>query len=223
MPIIESTLSPLAPHEMGEAAEIDDFSMQEQQYSNWCWAAVAASVVSHYGRAKVEQFEIAKEELGKSVCCDPTGSNAAEFNVTNVLGSPLNRRGCLQRCGRHKRAERDEIIEELRKDRPICVRTVWLDGGAHFVVIVGCWTEANVTWLALDDPFWGRSEYCYDAFANHYELPGGRWVDTYYTRRPKAVLLKHVGRLVRLLQARWAAAFTSSSHAFRKAARGVTN
>jgi hypothetical protein len=190
MSIIERTLMRLAqqgkpPHEMGEEAAIERFPIQEQQYSNWCWAAVAASVASHYSGAIVKQCEIAEEELAREVCCDPNGSNAAEFNVTNVLGSPLNRRGCLQRCGRHKRAKRDEIIEELRQKRPICVRTVWPDGGAHFVVIVGCWTEAEHTWLILDDPFWGPSEYCYDGFADHYELPGGRWVDTYYTRRPR--------------------------------------
>ena len=38
--------------------------------------------------------------------------------------------------------------------------------------------------LALDDPFWGRSEYSYDRFSKHYQLLGGHWNDTYYTRSP---------------------------------------
>ena len=163
------------------------FAMEEQCHSNWCWAAVAASVAAYYDNGTYKkQCEIAALDLDRADCCaHACGAKDVECNVTNVFGSPLNRVRCLQRLERFKQATPSEVLEELEAGRPICVRTVWPGGGAHFVAIVGSWLDAGgASMLALDDPFWGRSEYSYDRFATHYQLLGGSWNDTYYTRSP---------------------------------------
>jgi Papain-like cysteine protease AvrRpt2 len=166
-----------------------EFEMQEQCHSNWCWAAVAASVAAYYDRgSEVRQCDMANLELDRADCCHSAcGAKDVDFNVTNVLASPLNRVRCLERLARRKRATPAEVLEELEAGRPLCVRTVWRDGGAHFVAIVGYWPDTEETGtLALEDPFWGASEYSYAGFADHYQLLGGRWTDTYYTKSPSA-------------------------------------
>lgn len=161
------------------------FQMEKQCHSNWCWAAVAASVAAHYGLGLgISQCEIAKLDLSRSDCCDyDCDAKGVECNVANVFASPLNRVGCFDRLARFKQATFPEVFKELAADRPICVRTVWPNGGAHFLAIIGCWSDTDgTTMLALDDPFWGRSEYSYEQFSKHYQLLGGKWNDTYYTR-----------------------------------------
>lgn len=175
-----------APWKGGQRVKIE-LAMQAQCHSNWCWAAVAASVARYYDpNDTVRQCEIANLELQRVDCClYPCDAKGVDFNVTNVFASPLRRVGCLRYLARFQRAEPSRILEELKAGRPVCVRTVWRDGGAHFLAIVGYWTDPDdTTILTLDDPFWGRSEYDYDQFAEHYQLLGGTWNDTYYTRSP---------------------------------------
>lgn len=165
-----------------------EFEMETQCHSNWCWAAVASSVAAYYDReGNIRQCEIANLELERDDCCDhQCGAMDVDFNVTNVFASPLNRVGCFQRLARFKQATPSQVLDELEARRPVCVRTLWPDGGAHFLAIVGCWSDAEGTpMLTVDDPFWGRSEYSYDRFSDHYQLLGGKWNDTYYTRSPR--------------------------------------
>lgn len=193
MSVIDTTRRPLDLSAAGTASSSSqhramlDFDMEPQRHSNWCWAAVAASVAAYYDNGTYKkQCEIAALDLDRSDCCaHDCGAKDVKCNVTNVFGSPLNRVRCLQRVERFKQATPSQVLEELEAGRPICVRTVWPGGGAHFVAIVGSWLDAEGTsMLALDDPFWGRSEYSYDRFATHYQLLGGSWNDTYYTKSP---------------------------------------
>ena len=191
MSVIEMTRRPLQlsaketlPRWSGRPARIE-FKMQKQCHSNWCWAAVAASIAAYYG-SNVKQCDIANVELHRDDCCNhPCDAANIVFNVTNVLASSLNRLSCFEQCSRFTRADPDRIDEELAVGQPLCARMVWRDGGGHFVVIVGSWSDVGgMRMLALEDPFWGPSECSYPGFADHYQLLGGRWIDTYYTKAP---------------------------------------
>jgi hypothetical protein len=194
MSVIETTRRPLqvrgagtVPSSSSQPRVMIRFRMEPQCHSNWCWAAVAASVAKYYDRGTYrEQCEIANLELERDDCCDfACGADQVDFNVTNVFASPLNRVRCFAKLARFQQATPSEVRQELDAERPVCARTVWPDGGAHFVAIVGCWSDGDGTaMLAVDDPFWGRSEYSYDRFVNHYQLLDGKWNDTYYTKSP---------------------------------------
>jgi Papain-like cysteine protease AvrRpt2 len=201
MSVIETTRRPLELSGMGTVPSSSahrsmiEFAMEPQCHSNWCWAAVAASVAAYYDQGTYRrQCKIANEELQRTDCCDwPCGADVA-FDVTNVFASPLNRVGCFRRLARFKRATPAQVLEELAAGRPVCVRTVWPEGGAHFLTIVGCWCDADGTpMLALDDPFWGRSEYGHEQFSKHYQLLGGKWNDTYYTKQPSRLRVSAEG------------------------------
>jgi hypothetical protein len=166
------------------------FEMQKQCHSNWCWAAVAASIAAFYDRdSGVRQCDLANLELERDDCCNADCQTpGVAFNVTNVFASPLNRVGCLQKLTRFQQAAPSQVLEQLQARRPICVRTVWPDGGAHFLTIIGFLPDAEGgPIIAVDDPFWGRSEYSYDRFSKDYQLIGGKWNDTYYTKPPPRI------------------------------------
>jgi hypothetical protein len=166
--------------------KVIDFRMQDQCHSNWCWAAVAASVSAFYGNS-VTQCEIANQELKRADCCaTPCHTDNVAFNDTHTLGSPLNQVDCLDREVRFEKATFKDLQKEIDASRPLCARIIWPDGTAHFVVIVGYVLGEALTTLILADSLYGsQSETGYDRFCTDYQGIGGKWNDTYYTKPPE--------------------------------------
>jgi Papain-like cysteine protease AvrRpt2 len=166
--------------------KIADFEIEPQCHSYWCWAAVAASVSAFYDETSTfSQCRIANLELHRQDCCTfDCGANGVEFNIMHTLGSALNRAGRLKRLVRFQRATRAEVQQEIRARRPLCVRTIWSGGGAHFVVIVGYSPDDDS--LVIADPWRGKIfEVPFDRFCSQFspeEGLNGMWNDTYYTR-----------------------------------------
>jgi Papain-like cysteine protease AvrRpt2 len=162
------------------------FHMQHQCHSSWCWAAVASSVSAFCDKSSIfTQCIIANLELRREDCCDfhcgDTSVNP-NVNVPHTLGSALNRTGCL-RAEVPGQATRREVQQEMEAVRPICVRTLWSDNSDHFVVIVGYNPDTDV--LAIEDPLYGPTpEISFERFRTNYQVGGGQWKKTYYTKRP---------------------------------------
>ncbi len=155
-----------------------DFSMQQQDQTNWCWAAVAASVVRYYhADTQWTQCRIAEGELQRADCCD--GEDGGLCNVYGFLPSALYRVGCLKVWDIGKRALLEQLCAEIDEQRPLCARVQWQGGGAHFVAIVGYLEDGDL--IAVEDPFWGPSDIAYNTFCTHYTTQQGSWTDAYYT------------------------------------------
>jgi len=171
-----------------------DFTMQDQQHSNWCWAAVAASVASFFGLgAKFTQTELAKIELDPELHNGQRRSKTPNpLNKTHVLGAPLYRIGCAPDLGAEKQATLLEIQKEIDSGRPVCARIIWtgdngfdrVSAGAHFVAIIGYLPGTEK--LAVEDPWLDESpiEIGYKAFCKDYD-GNGLWTHTYFTRDPR--------------------------------------
>jgi len=154
-----------------------DFHMQYQQQRNWCWAAVATSVAQFYDPASAwTQCALANGELGRDDCCGPGASGPC--NVYGYLDSSLDRVGRLDHWSPGT-ATFAQSQAETDGGRPLGVRTAWSGGGSHFLCIIGYQIIDNM--LAVDDPFFGRSDVDYATFAGSYQ-GSGKWTDTYYTR-----------------------------------------
>lgn len=168
------------------------FHREQQKLTNWCWAAVAASVSTFYRSAPDHsQCHIANLELGRRNCCRQDGANG-ECNVFNTLASPLNRVDCLKRFTRDEIATRVQLAEELNAQRPLCARIAWPDkngkadgkNGAHFVTIIGYDPVDDIVTVA--DPWSGYKTMPYNELKSSYGTLGGKWIDTYYTNWKKA-------------------------------------
>jgi hypothetical protein len=130
-----------------------EFIMQDQLHSNWCWAAVTASVAHYYKhRAKPTQCMIVNQEFERDDCCNASGkSPSVTCDVPHVLGAPLYRISCAENLGFEGQMALEDIKREIDRQRPICARVLWTtdDGkrgasGAHFVAIGGYLPETKM-------------------------------------------------------------------------------
>lgn len=162
--------------------------MQQQCHSNWCWAAVAASISAFYDKSSTfTQCLIANLELNRQDTCDYPCQHEDNqtFNQIHEPGSALNRVGCLDHEIRNQLATRAEVQQEIDAGRPVCLRTVWTKvDGAHAVAIVDYLPDSDT--LALEDPLFGPTHgISYDRFCTDYPPLGGQWTDTCYTKAAK--------------------------------------
>src|SRR5262245_21318035 len=154
-----------------------DFTMQHQQQTNWCWAAVATSVALFYDPAITwTQCAVANSELGRNDCCGAGAGGAC--NVYGFLGSSLTTVGHFDHLT-NSTSTFAEVQTEIDGGRPLCARTEWSGGGAHFVAIIG-YRILDDDMLAVDDPWYGKSDVSYAAFGSSYQ-GSGTWTDSYFT------------------------------------------
>jgi hypothetical protein len=150
--------------------------MQTQQQANWCWAATSVSVAQYYDAATTwTQCAVANGELGRSDCCGVGATGPC--NVPNTLNTALTRVGHLNTMVGGT-VTRETLHQELRAGRPVCARTAWSGGGAHFVAVTG---YAPGDLIEIDDPVSGVSDVDYDVFTTAY-LGTGSWTHSYFTQ-----------------------------------------
>ncbi|MEB0048689.1 MULTISPECIES: papain-like cysteine protease family protein [unclassified Pseudomonas] len=162
---------PGAEHAPLAAASLN-FNMQPQTQSNWCWAAVSASVGNYYGTGSWTQCGVATAALDRN-CCNQPGP----CNVYGYLDSALTitrsyngmNQGSLQLSA---------IENQICMGRPIGLRCAWYGGGAHFLTIYG----TNGNYLLIADSIYGYSTRAVNAFPGSYN-GGGNWTNTYFTRK----------------------------------------
>lgn len=153
------------------------FNMQHQQQTNWCWAAVATSVALFYQPASTwTQCAVANGELGRTDCC---GSGASgPCNVYGFLNTSLTRVGHLDHMTGSS-STFAQVQTEINGGRPLCARTAWSGGGAHFLAIIGYRRFNDM--LAVDDPWYGKSDVAYATFLSSYKGTGS-WTHSYFTK-----------------------------------------
>lgn len=154
-----------------------DFSMQHQQQTNWCWAAVSTSVALFFKPSSGwTQCAVADGELNRSDCCGTGASGPC--NVYGFLDTSLTRVGHLDHFT-GTTSTFSQIQGEINNGRPLGVRTAWSGGGAHFLAIIGYRLFNNM--LAVDDPFYGKSDVGLTTFTSSYQASGS-WTHSYFTR-----------------------------------------
>jgi hypothetical protein len=153
------------------------FAMQQQEQSNWCWAAVGASVDQYYNPlGDPRQCTIATNQIGKQCCTTPV---PADCNIYGFCDQALQQRGHHASTAGGS-AAMAQVKTEIDAGRPLALRIAWNGGGAHFVVISGYQTDD--AHIAVDDP--GSASHNlvdYSAFPGSYG-GGGTWTDTFYTQ-----------------------------------------
>jgi hypothetical protein len=164
-----------------------NFSIQRQQQSEWCWAAVAASIEKFFNPASaIEQCDIANKVLPKSqrpktdcgCCCEPEACDQpAELETAlkkihkwrTTLDKSATVTGTLAF---------DEIVREIDQGRPVCAGISWNGGGGHFVVLRGYrQLTSGVCQVYVADPLNPSSLCDLDEFTSAY-LGQGEWTET---------------------------------------------
>lgn len=153
------------------------FPIQRQTQSQWCWAAVSASVSRYYRPASTwTQCSIANAQWGRTDCCGSGASGAC--NNPSVLQTALTTVGHLDRqTGVQESLQ--TVENELVAGRPLCIRVGWAGGGGHFIVASGVEDDSFV-WVS--DPGGGTTALvAYDTLRTAYR-GSGTWTHSYFTR-----------------------------------------
>jgi hypothetical protein len=160
-----------------------NFTMQHQQQTNWCWAAVSSSVSHFYNAGSPwSQCKIANSELGRADCC---GSGASgPCNQDGYLDVALGITGNLKSWtgGTESYAT---VENQINGQHPLCVRIGWSGGGGHFIALTG-YFDLNFIFfvfqlVTVDDPWYGRSIIPYSTVVSSYQ-GSGSWTHSYFTK-----------------------------------------
>ena len=134
-----------------DAATLNALIIQHQVQSNWCWAAVVASIRQFYGFLDLTQCRIASEILNHNCCSD----NQNECNQPQSLAPVLAKNRFTTVFVDGKLSE-DDIRTRIRdQKRPAIAEIEWGNGLRHFVVIRGFFVEDNYFWVRIADPLFG--------------------------------------------------------------------
>jgi ABC-type bacteriocin/lantibiotic exporter with double-glycine peptidase domain len=118
------------------------FTIQPQHQSEWCWAAVAASIANFYeGNNKLKQCDIVNKMLILDTCCDDGSSDSC--NQQFHLEPTLQRIRHLQRS-QPGQPDFAAVVAEMTAGRPLAVRILWSEGGGHVVVVYGVTDDRKV-------------------------------------------------------------------------------
>lgn len=156
-------------------------TIEKQQRTEWCWAAVSVSVNAFFRPSSSHtQCELAGAVLNMTCCSGDRPSHSAPCNAPHDIHTVLGRLHLLAADPIVKALSFHELKDEIDHDRPVCVLIKWLgkDGKpgdrGHFIAIEGYRiTPAGKQFVSIGDPFFGPSEVEYAEFSS----PGGGYRD----------------------------------------------
>jgi hypothetical protein len=171
--------STAALHELESVNTRLEVPLQQQEQTNWCWAAVTVTVFDFYRNgAGSPQCPVADLELGRQDCCPLN----PQCNEVATLDLPLRRNGNFRDL-QDSPATFPDVITEITNRRPLGCRVEWFQGGSHFLLVNGFADHpSGMKTIEIADTFYGPSTQNFDTFPADYQLRG-TWTHTYFTKR----------------------------------------
>jgi hypothetical protein len=162
------------------AVQIQGFVVAQQEQTQWCWAALAASVANFYNpNPAITQCSLASWAFAPADCCANGGSLAC--NQPYSIAAGLAHVGHLN-AALPNGMTMPAIELEIDASRPIGVRVAWTGGGgaAHAMAIKGYDNAQGHQMIDISDPTYGESTVAFAGFPGNYQ-GGGTWTHSYTT------------------------------------------
>jgi Papain-like cysteine protease AvrRpt2 len=162
-----------------------EFTVQRQEQSQWCWAAVSVSIADFYERpTNWTQCRLVCDMRQISGCCED--GSTPDCNQPWYLDKALDGMGALRRFDPVSPPNPSgtlptEIEDEIDAGQPVGVRIGWRGGGGHVIVVEGCSEDGAM--VAVEDPLFGASDLPAPLLYDRYQGTG-RWTHTYLTKDP---------------------------------------
>jgi hypothetical protein len=189
MTVLPKILGPYVPLGSEELAFVPvagknlPFTMQPQQQTNWCWAAVTFSVSHYYpfnGKqaAQMSQCQLATYFVNRPSCLNPMPPYGSDWpgNQMFTLQMPLGEAGHL--AGTAGVLNFGQIAQQIDVQRPVCCH-IQMGGVGHFLAITGYIANPEQD-IFVQDPVPGP----YSGFmplAAFMKYRGGQWDESYAT------------------------------------------
>ena len=161
----------------------NQFPIERQILSNWCWAACTVSLARFYeGRSRFSQGELVADILNSPACASPLPFPAC--NQTRDFGDALNRVGHLAAPEVPQPLAPDVLLHILGQGRPVGCQIYFEDAGGHAVIVIGAIADPQRGLLVrVADP--GDASILlmsYARFRDSYRGRPGKWVRSYFTK-----------------------------------------
>ncbi|QRO01884.1 C39 family peptidase [Archangium violaceum] len=154
-------------------------TMQPQQRSNWCWAAVATTTARFYQPSQPwTQESLVGVVLG--VKPDNASTLPAQYNVAWYLAEALTQTGHFERYQQGPLSYED-TCEQVARGAPLGVQVQWAGGGTHFMLVTG-YDAGDL--VLVQNPWDLSSTYVpYDTLVKGFHgNPGNMWIYSYITK-----------------------------------------
>ncbi|MDH6116617.1 papain-like cysteine protease family protein [Kitasatospora sp. GAS204B] len=150
-----------------------NIGMQQQQNSNWCWAASGDTIAAWYGY-NYSQNQFCDAAFGRSIDSSCPNSQAALDDVQNALSWIGINPGSYVSGSLYY----GTVQNEINNNRPVETRIQWSSGGGHMEVLYGY--DLSNNWVYWGDPW--PSDYRYNWADYNYYVSNGSfsWTHSLY-------------------------------------------
>ncbi|MFF1874699.1 papain-like cysteine protease family protein [Kitasatospora herbaricolor] len=150
-----------------------NITMQQQQNTNWCWAASGNTIATWFGYS-YSQNQFCNAAFGRSVNSTCPNSQATLGDVQNGLSwIGINPGSYVTGYLRYS-----TVQTEVNANRPIETRIQWSSGGGHMHVLYGFDTASN--WVYWGDPWPSNNRYNWADYAYYVSNGSFSWTHSLY-------------------------------------------
>lgn len=161
----------------------DEFPIERQRMSNWCWAACTTAISSFYeGGHTFTQQQLVASILNQPLCRSINPSSSCNKKVD--FGFALEKVGHLSGDVVEDPLSSVELITALRRGTPVgCQLDIPQIGGHAVVAILGKLDTSGILFVRVADPSDGSIlTMSFSSLRNNFRSTGGRWVRSYFTK-----------------------------------------
>ncbi|MER6396570.1 papain-like cysteine protease family protein [Kitasatospora sp. NPDC001603] len=150
-----------------------NITMQQQQQTNWCWAASGNTIATWFGY-DYSQNQFCNAAFGRSSNSSCPNSQATLGDVQNGLSRVgINPGSYVTGYLRYS-----TVQTEVNANRPIETRIQWSSGGGHMHVVYGYDTGSN--WVYWGDPWPSNTRYNWADFTYYVSNGTFSWTHSLY-------------------------------------------
>ncbi len=150
-----------------------NITMQQQQNTNWCWAASGNTIATWFGY-NYSQNQFCNAAFGRSTNSTCPNSQASLGDVQNALSwIGINPGSYVTGYLRYA-----TVQGEVNADRPVETRIQWSSGGGHMHVLYGYDTASN--WVYWGDPWPSNYRYNWADYSYYVSNGSFSWTHSLY-------------------------------------------
>jgi len=150
-----------------------NITMQQQQQTNWCWAASGNTIATYYGYT-YSQNQFCNAAFGRSINSSCPNSQATLGDVQNGLSwIGINPGSYVSGYLRYT-----TVQTEVDAGRPMETRIQWSSGGGHMHVVYGYDTGNN--WVYWGDPWPSNYRYNWADYWYYVNNSSFSWTHSLY-------------------------------------------
>ncbi|MET9618646.1 papain-like cysteine protease family protein [Kitasatospora indigofera] len=150
-----------------------NITMQQQQNTNWCWAASGNTIATWFGYS-YSQNQFCNAAFGRSVNSTCPNSQATLGDVQNGLSwIGINPGSYVTGYLRYT-----TVQTEVNANRPVETRIQWSSGGGHMHVLYGFDTASN--WVYWGDPWPSNTRYNWADYSYYVSNGSFSWTHSLY-------------------------------------------